>query len=211
MEISKRENTLQLVNPSLAKQFHPTKNGNLTPYDVTYGSRINVWWRCEKGHEWEAEINNRNHGNGCPYCSGNKVGKYNNLAVKNPKLAKEWHPTKNGNLTPYDVFPKSNKKVWWLCEKEHEWEAEIKSRTNGAGCTFCSGRRASKEINLAVLNPKLAKEWHPTKNGNLTPYDVTLGCGQKVWWRCEKGHEWEAQINSRNRGRGCRFCARQRE
>jgi len=38
---------------------------------------------------------------------------------------------------------------------------------------------------LAILNPELAKEWHPTKNGSLTLYDATLGSGQKVWWKCK--------------------------
>ncbi len=41
------------------------------------------------------------------------VGK--SLAEVNPALAKEWHPTKNGDLTPFDFAAKSNKKVWWKC------------------------------------------------------------------------------------------------
>jgi hypothetical protein len=31
-----------------------------------------------------------------------------------PHLVKEWHPTKNGDLTPDDFTHGSNKKVWWL-------------------------------------------------------------------------------------------------
>ena len=31
--------------------------------------------------------------------------------------------------------------------------------------------------------PHLVKEWHPTKNGDLTPKDVTYGSNKKVWWR----------------------------
>lgn len=49
-------------------------------------------------------------------------------------------------------------------------------------------------------NPSLAKEWHPTKNGFLTPLDVTYGSDKKVWWRCRRGHEWQARIGRRNRG-----------
>lgn len=60
-----------------------------------------------------------------------------NLKVINPKLAKEWHPTKNGTLTPKDVTPKSGKKVWWLCEKKHEWKAQISMRAYGTGCPIC--------------------------------------------------------------------------
>lgn len=34
--------------------------------------------------------------------------------------------------------------------------------------------RVTKEHNLAVLNPTLAKQWHPIKNGRLTLYDVPI-------------------------------------
>ena len=37
------------------------------------------------------------------------------------------------------------------------------------------------------LYPDLVKEWHPTKNGDLTPNDFTHGSGKKVWWLCPKG------------------------
>ena len=67
------DNCLQTVNPSLAAEWHPVKNGRLTTRDVTPGSNKRVWWRCEKGHEWEAIINSRSKGYGrCPYCRGRK-------------------------------------------------------------------------------------------------------------------------------------------
>ena len=33
------------------------------------------------------------------------------LVEQNPELAKQWHPTKNGDLTPSDVGPGSHKRV----------------------------------------------------------------------------------------------------
>lgn len=60
---------------------------------------------------------------------------------------------------------------------------------------------------LQSINPKLALEWHPTKNGTITPKDVTAGSQRYAWWRCHKGHEWRAVINSRNRGRRCPVCS----
>ena len=30
--------------------------------------------------------------------------------TKYPHLLKEWHPSKNGNLTPYDIMPKTSKR-----------------------------------------------------------------------------------------------------
>jgi len=201
---------LAVKNPDLAKEWHPTINGELSPNDVTPGSNKKVWWRCERGHEWEAAIGNRTRGTGCPYCSGRRAGADNNLAVQNPDLAKDWHPSKNRDVSPYDVKPGSDKKVWWICERGHEWKAVISSRTRGNRCPHCSRQKAGADNNLAVKSPALAQEWHPTKNGALTPHELTPGSDKKVWWRCERGHEWEAAIGNRTRGTGCPYCSGRR-
>ena len=114
------------------------------------------------------------------------------LADEYPDLAAEWHPTKNGDLTPQMVTPGSNKKVWWLGKCGHEWEALINNRSNGNGCPVCAGKQVLVGYNdLATVNPSLAAEWHPTKNGELTPWMVISGENRKIWWRCGKcGHEW---------------------
>jgi hypothetical protein len=44
-------NDLPTVSPSLAAEWHPTQNGDLTPEQVGAGSATVVWWRCERGHE----------------------------------------------------------------------------------------------------------------------------------------------------------------
>ena len=205
--IKLKKESLVIKNPELAKQWNPTKNGNLTPNDVTIGSNKKVWWMCEKGHEWEATINNRSKGKACPFCSGRRASDENNLKIVNPTLAAQWHPIKNGDLTPNDVLAKSNRKVWWLCENNHEWEAVIHSRSDGNGCPFCAGQRLYIGNSLQTVNPDLAKQWHPYKNGTLTPNDVTSSQGVKVWWLCEKGHEWKVTINSRSKGSMCPFCS----
>jgi len=198
------DNCLATLNPRLAKQWHPTKNGSLTSKDVTTGSNRKVWWRCNKGHEWKAIVVNRNNGFGCPYCSGKAACDDNCLATINPDLAKQWHPTKNGSLTPRDVTPHSGKKAWWICDKLHEWETGVYNRSNGSDCPYCSGNAVCDDNCLATLNPELAKQWHPTKNGSLTPKDFTIGSHKKVWWLCDRGHEWQAVIKDR---RGCPYCS----
>tara|TARA_B110000285_G_scaffold180449_1_gene203483 strand:+ start:85 stop:225 length:141 start_codon:yes stop_codon:yes gene_type:complete len=44
-------------------------------------------------------------------------------------------------------------------------------------------RKPPSGKSLAEVNPELAEEWHPTKNGELTPFDVTKGSNKKVWWK----------------------------
>jgi len=201
------DNCLYTVNPELAGEWHPTKNGSSTPKDVTPGSTKKAWWVCSKGHMWEAVVSYRNRGTGCPYCAGHAVGSDNCLASIDPKLAKQWHPEKNGKLVPEDVTPYSRKKVWWICKKGHEWQAVISNRSRGRGCPYCAGRAVSEDNSLHTSNPSLASEWHPDKNGSLTPRHVTPKSNRRVWWRCEKGHEWEAYIHSRSNGYGrCPYC-----
>ena len=204
------DNCLETLKPELSKQWHPTKNNDLTPKDVTISSGKKVWWVCDKEHEWEAIISSRVSGRGCPYCGGKKVCVDNSLETLKPELAKQWHPTKNNNLTPKDVTLFSHKKVWWICDKEHEWEANVSDRTRGRGCPYCGGKKACDDNCLETLNPELAKQWHPTKNNNLTPRDVTQGSNKRAWWFCDKGHEWEAVISSRTAGVDCPYCTGQK-
>ena len=203
-------NDLATLRPDLAKEWHPIKNGELKPSHLTLGSHKRVWWRCEKGHEWEAPIYSRTNGNGCPYCSGKSVVVgTNDLATLRPDLAKEWHPIKNGELKQSDVALHSNKRVWWKCEKGHEWEATVNDRSRGRRCPVCFGQKVlAGENDLETLYPDLAKEWHPIKNGELYPSDVRAQSNKRVWWKCEKGHEWQATIYSRVNGRGCPECSR---
>jgi hypothetical protein len=205
------DNCLKTLNLNLANEWHPTKNGELTPEDVVSGSRKKVWWLCKKRHEWKASIFSRSLGTGCPYCAGKAVCDDNCLKILNPSLAAEWHPTKNGKLTPYNVRPNSHKKVWWKCKKHHEWPALISHRNKGIGCPYCSGKLASKTYNLKVINPIMAKQWHPFKNGKILPTDVTPNSHKKAWWLCDNGHEWYAQIASRNRGNNCPYCSGRRK
>ena len=200
---------LEVINPNLAKKWHPAKNGTLTPNVVTPMSGKKVWWICKKGHESEAHISNRSNGIGCPYCSGKRPSKGRNLQVANPDLAKEWHPTKNVGLFPRHVTPKSGKNIWWTCDKGHVWEATISHRSQGSGCPYCSGNRVCDDNCLQTINPQLSQQWHPTKNGVLTPRDVTAGSRKKVWWVCNDGHEWKASVATRNRGTGCPYCTGQ--
>ncbi len=210
-------NCLATKNPELAKEWHPTKNGDLTPYNVLPGSGEYVWWQCKENpkHEWYAVIAGRTSNRdkrGCPYCSSHPLPSEDyNLAVSHPNLVSEWDYNKNDKI-PEDYTPKSSQKVSWKCKKGHEWEAFIVNRTKkNYGCPYCSGRLPSEEHNLLIDNSELCKEWDYNKN-TKTPKDYTPMSGYKVWWQCsECGYSWNAAINERNRkdgkASGCPECA----
>jgi hypothetical protein len=124
------------LKPGLAIEWHTQKNVGLTPQEVTPGSGKKVWWICKEGHEWEAVIYSRTRGSGCPFCSKQKNSSFINLASED-SLIKEWHSNKNGTLNPQNIEPGYRKKVWWICENGHEWQATISRRMRDGGCPIC--------------------------------------------------------------------------
>lgn len=199
--------------PELLSQWDDQRNGALTPQTVSYGSRVQVWWHCDKGHQWQSAVFSRTGSHSrCPYCAGVRAWPgETDLASRHPELARQWSP-KNQGLTPNEVLPGSHKMVWWRCEKGHQWQAMVKSRVAGAGCPVCANKKVRAGYNdLTVTHPGLAAQWHPTKNGMLLPSQVVAGTHTKVWWRCEKGHIWQAAVTSRaNSGSDCPVCAGKR-
>lgn len=190
----------------------PDRNGILTPEKVVAGSGRKVWWRCDGDHEYLAAIVKRaSGGTGCPFCAGRNTGYGNDLAARYPALAAEWDEERSGGMTPAMVTPGSGRRAWWRCPQGHRYDMVVHKRVNGAGCPYCSGRRAGQGNDLQALRPDLAAEWHPDRNGSTNPADVTPGSNRRVWWRCGQGHDFDAIIvNRAGNGDGCPFCSGQR-
>jgi very-short-patch-repair endonuclease len=223
--------TLDITDPLLTKQWHPTKNGDLKPNIVTYGMRKKVWWLCENTcshgclHEWEEQIRIRQK-NGCPFCAKHRLCIHDSIVFTHPEVAKQFHPTKNGDLQISSLTSGTLKKVWWLCENTnciekclHEWKASVGSRcflNKGCGCPYCSENGLHKVCihnSIVYTHPNVAKEWHPIKNGDKLPSMFSYGCKLKFWWRCpntcEKGcvHDFESKVLHRTKkGLGCPYC-----
>ena len=217
-----RASSLGVLRPQIAKEWHPTLNGDLTPYDVGRGSKRKVWWLCKRGpdHVWQCSVASRGvNGNGCPACSGQLVVRSNSLAARYPEVARQWFAAKNGKLTPWQVTPRSTRRVWWRCPRgpDHRWQATVLNQTQARttkskGCPFCRGLRISVTNSLAVLRPDLAAQWHPKKN-STSPHRVTLGSQRRVWWKCPEGpdHVWQTPVARRGvLNGGCPFCGHRR-
>lgn len=201
---------LASTNPQLAEEWDYEQNGDLTPEQITPHSGRRVWWKCKKcGMHWQASIDDRSKGNGCPYDSGRyPIPGKTDLASINPQLAEEWNYEQNGSLLPEQVTPYSNKKVWWKCKHcGMSWQAQIRSRTIGSNCPYDAGRfPIPRKTDLATINPQLAEEWDYEQNGSLTPEHVTTHSNKKVWWKCKKcGKTWQAIIRNRSQGSGCPY------
>lgn len=143
-------NDLKTCNPILASEWNYDVNEK-TPSDYTSGSNEIVSWKCKLGHSWEASINSRNRGNGCPYCAGQKVWKgFNDLESRDPILAAQWDYINNDKL-PSEVTYCSSKKVWWICDFGHSWQATITNRHQGRGCPECDKRNKTSFPQEAIF------------------------------------------------------------
>ena len=202
--ITKPEKSIAYTHPSIANEWHPYKNGDLTPADVTSGSNKTVWWllpyddpRTGKhwSFEWKARVADRClRGRGCPQLANIKVEKgFNDLGSLYPKLSQEWDYELNGNLTPYDIIAGSHEKYHWIHSFDDpktgkhwdfRWVATVDSRTHlGRGCPQLSNQKLEVGYNdLATTNPEIAKLWDYEKNDNLTPRDIIRGSKKKYHW-----------------------------
>ncbi|MCK2017951.1 zinc-ribbon domain-containing protein [Peribacillus frigoritolerans] len=218
--------SLEIEHPQLLEYWHPTNNLPLLPKDITVGSGKKVCWQCPTcKYEWQKTIYYQLKTDGCPSCNKDKKlrKKVSNILLtegrideKYALLVKEFHSTKNEDITLDE--PTLNiyeKKLWWQCSKCHfEWQTTVYKRVKrGQGCPACRGKNAVivGYNDLLTANPQLANEWHPEKNGDLKPTDVTKGSNKRVWWLCSVcGHEWNIPVKNRNKGSGCPKCARKR-
>lgn len=196
--------------PEVAAQWYYPKNCGFGPEDFSYGSKVNAWWQCEtdKAHIWRAQMGTRcvrlcN----CPFCFGKyfgvKVPPERSLAVCQPDIAKEWHPSRNEGVTPRDVLANSKKSVWWRCrvDPKHTWQTSAYRRVRDrSGCLVCY-----KQQWLDLLKyPEVLSLFDHKKNLGLKPYNLSTAL--EYWWRCSKGpdHSWKAAF--RKTKFNCPFC-----
>ena len=147
-------NSLASLFPSIADTWHPTKNGSLTPSDVRYASKKEVYWQCSDypEHVFKQGIGKRTaYGKPtCMICTRRLITPETALTASHPELIAEWDFEKNQQ--PPDTYSAGSiKKVWWRCSRfpdEHRWEATIKNRVNGSRCRFCNNQGSEPEMRL---------------------------------------------------------------
>lgn len=198
------DNNLAVLRPDLIPEWNFDKNISDTPETLGPGSRKKVWWKCKAaGHEWEATVERRARGAGCPYCTGRFLTQEKSLATIYPEIAATWDDEKNAPLSPNDVHAHSTRKVWWKCSRcETSWQSDVAHRVTATfGCPKCSRRYAGEQIRLSQLKskgtlrqnaPAMALRWHPTLNADLTPDSVGQHSAKPIWWLCpDCGNDWQ--------------------
>jgi hypothetical protein len=203
-------NSLATIKPTVAALWDYERN-ECDPVDVIAGSGKKYWFQLPKIGAMLRSPSSflREDGRG-----GSRTDSVL-LSDALPEVVAQWHPIMNGEVTPADVASQSNTKCWWKCDisPDHEWVASPGKRVNGGSrstCPCCSGHKVSVTNSLASLAPKVAAQWHSTKNGDVTPAGIASRSSMKRWWRCDASseHVWEATPNNRvGNGTDCPYCS----
>jgi hypothetical protein len=217
-------NSLSALHPELANRFHPTKNSPKTANTVVGSGAKPYWWLCDKcDNEYKSQINVQIESanwssNGCTYCSKGYLHSdgRNSLLESYPELAKEFHSTKNGPNTIHNIVGGTYKKLWWQClDCTHEWQATGDKRSKmNRGCPVCCITsevvRPDGQNSISTLFPQIASEFHSTKNGTNTIFNIKPTSGKKILWICNSC-DWEwiqaPNIRTGSMKTGCPKCA----
>lgn len=206
-------NDLESLAPNLAAEWDLFQNGSILPRHVSLHTNQRYFWKCSAcNYSWLASPNNRSRGTGCPSCKHCCVdSNVNSLAVINPTLALQWDMQRNTPLTAHDIAAYDNRSYYWLCPEGHSWRASPANRNKGTSCPFCQHKKSIVgENDFLTLHPKLATQWHPTKNGTRSPSSYLPQSHEIVWWQCDNKHEWKASIYSRVNGSNCPLCQKRK-
>ena len=264
-------NDLATTHPNILKEWDYDKN-DILPTQVSAGSHTKVWWKCDKGHSWQATIKNRVNGSGCKECNKvhhtsfperaiyyyiqqyfndaewgykqEELGRYEiDVYIPSKQIGIEydgqgWHQDIKRDLAKDNICNKldihlirlrepecpiyeTNAKLFYLkgfsntdLENAIDWllrQLDVLQINVNIDRDMIQIEELVEhyeiEHSLARLYPEIAKEWHPTKNGNLTPEQVSYGSHMKVWWLCPNGHDYNCIIKDRTgKGVGCRYC-----
>lgn len=187
-----------------------TERNKCTPRDVFKCTARKYWFHCSTcEHDYQLMLSNiSRNGAGCPYCAKpSKVlcsdekcvhcFKRSFASFKDKEKVEAWHPTKNGDKTPRNVFISTASKYWFICYKcGHDYHGTISHITSGENkwCHYCCQpalRLCSDdkckmcfEKSFASFDKEKVKCWVYEKNKGKKPRDVFKYSRNKYWFKC---------------------------
>jgi len=199
-------NDLASQLPVIASTWCTFRNQPVQPETVHMGSSKKFWWACPNGHEWLAAVVKRASGQNCPVCSNRTLrAGVNDIGSAMPSIANFWSP-KNPR-PPSDFSTGSHETVLWQCSNAHEFRSPIRKQAQGFRCPYCLGTKVLPgSSDFFSRFSELRQEWDDSLNGCGAPDDLSIS-SRKYWWKCRKGHAFEASTGHRARGQGCPYCA----
>ena len=168
--------------PALMDEWNSTKNNGLDPQKMPPRSNVNIWWKCKVcGYEWQATIDRRASGAGCPYCAHEVVwAGHNDVETLRPDLLEEWD-FENNTITPKEVAPNSHHRIAWKCSKcGHRWKSPLYNKSKGHGCPKCARKTVAEKNSKCVKNLDTGIVYKSvgaaSKDTGIGPTNITRVC-----------------------------------
>lgn len=166
------------------------------------GWSIKLYWRCQKGHVWEASPNNIKRGKWCPECAKTTMGVYHKLSIEEmQKTAK-----KRGGLCLSTEYVNASEKLKWQCKEGHIWEATAFHIRQGTWCPICAIKDYGSYHKLDIGE---MRETAKAKGGYCLSTTYANN-STPLKWKCKHGHTWEARPSNIRFGQWCPYCSRRR-
>ena len=180
------------------------KKNTVNPYCISKYNKRKVWIKCIKTNyhgSYETNISHFVEGKRCPYCTGKKIhpkdsfGQWLIDTYGDNVIEKYWSP--KNTVNPFEIAPKSNKKVLILCQEKdyHNDEGGYlvtpANFYNGCRCPYCvhkTGKTHPKDSFGQYLidiygDNAIKKYWSP-KN-TMNPFKIAINSNKKVWLLCQ--------------------------
>lgn len=118
-----------MLTPIEEMQVLATQRGGFCLSDLYLNSKSKLWWKCEKGHRWQATpFSVKIRKSWCPICANNQpLG-----------LAKMKEIAKNkGGKCLSNAYVNAKVALQWECRKGHTFRATPDKVTQGSWCPEC--------------------------------------------------------------------------
>lgn len=206
--------------PDIKDFYDFDANTDINPDELSVTSMTKVNWKCDTcGYKWQTGVgarvvfdNGTYRAKACPACLGLK--RSISYGDEYPELADKFEDELNG-CSLYDIIESKyqDENYFWHCDIcdevfESTIYSMIRSRASKSkGCSYCAGKKVTREKSFAALHPEIMDEYDPTNK--IDPYSVTERSGQSVKWICRNNpeHRWMAKFDARAKGQGgCNIC-----
>jgi len=183
----------------------------------------NGYWCPYCSNQKMCENNEDKH---CITCYKKSFASFDRLTIKGKKKVECWHPTENGDVKPCDLFRGTDKKYCFKCDNcPHSFDSKLDSITGkNSWCPYCANQKMCENNEdkhcitcynksfasfdgLTINGKKKVECWHPTKNGDIKPYDLFKCNNHKFWFTCDEcNNDFDTALNQINRSRWCPHC-----
>ncbi len=204
-------------------KFWSEKN-NVDINTVFNNSNKKYIFNCDCGHQFEMSPNKIASGNWCPYCckpskklcNNDNCNHCFNKSFASHEKSKFWSE-KNGDIKPRYVNKGSDKKYWFKCDCEHEFQQSLDKITGlNRWCAYCTNQKLCDNDNCNKCYEKSfashikVNQWDNIKNGELKPRQIFNFSEKEYWFICDCKHSFKTMIRNVTKSEKCVYCSGQK-